>query len=156
MMYEWCYERYNGDISFVNNNISTCIRWVKQNVITICKLKLYVCFQFIWFFCILSTLKSNFLIFEHKCRFSLLTPLFVLHNKGIARNITIDAFKFEAEISMLWLYYNHTWIYFSCFIHLFHVWLWVDMLCFINITFSFSTFILYIFKIQSILYNWIP
>ena len=52
-------------------------------------------------FCILSTLKSNFLIFEHKCRFSLLTPLFVLHNKGIARNITIDAFKFEADISML-------------------------------------------------------
>ena len=50
---------------------------------------------------ILSTLKSNFLIFEHKCRFSLLTPLFVLHNKGIARNITIDAFKFQAEISML-------------------------------------------------------
>ena len=39
-----------GDISFVNNNISTCICWVKQNVITICKLKLYVCFSFIWFF----------------------------------------------------------------------------------------------------------
>ena len=103
-------------------------------------------------FCILSTLKSNFLIFEHKCRFSLLTPLFVLHNKGIVRNITIDAFKFEADISKFWPYYNHTWIYFSCF----HVWLLVDMLCFINITFSFSTFILHIFKIQSILYNWIP
>ena len=51
-------------------------------------------------FCILSTLKSNFLIFEHICRFSLLTPLFVLHNKGIARNITIDAFKLEADESM--------------------------------------------------------
>ena len=99
--YEWCYEWYIIYVlCFINNHISTFICVVKKNVITICKLKLYVCFPFIWFFCILSTLKSNFLIFEHKCRFSLLTPLFVLHNKGIARNITIDVFKFEAEDSM--------------------------------------------------------
>ena len=63
-------------------------------------------------FCILSTLKSNFLIFEHKCRFSLLTPLFVLHNKGIVRNITIDAFKLEADESMNEPYDNHALIYF--------------------------------------------
>ena len=37
--------RYNGHISFVNDNISTFIFSVKQNVITICKLKLYVCFH---------------------------------------------------------------------------------------------------------------
>ena len=134
-------------VCFINNHISTFIFSVKQNVITICKLKLYVCFYIHLIFCILFTLKSNFLIFEHKCRFSLLTPLFVLHNKGIARNITIDAFKLEADGCMNWPYYNHAWIYFP-----------VSYIASGNVllTFSCSTFILYLFKIQPRLYRWIP
>ena len=94
-------------------------------------------------FCILSTLKSNFLIFEHKRRFSLLTPLFVLHNKGIARNIPLVALHLRPKI----LCFSHMMIVLEYFF-LFHI-LQAVYVAFLYVSVQ-------LFRIQSILYSWIP